>query len=87
MLLLHIVGDELLTAADINDLRGVNHVRNLVATRNRSVLAHGVELVTQEQCNALRGRALQNLRAFWKFHHCAENVDHLIDTLRFVTEA
>lgn len=85
MLLLHIIGDRLLPTADIKDLRGVNHVQNLVNTRNRSVLAHGVELVTQEQCDALRGRALQNLRAFWKLHHGGENVVSRIDTLRFVT--
>lgn len=87
MLLLHVVGDTLLPAAGIKDLRGVNHVQKLVNTRNRSVLAHGIELVTQEQCDELRGRALQNLRAFWKLHHGGENVDNRIDTLRFVTEA
>jgi CRISPR-associated protein (TIGR02710 family) len=87
MLLLHVVGDKLLPAADIKDLRGVNHVQKLVKARNRSVLAHGVELVTPEQCDDLRSRALQNLRAFWKLHHFDENVDTRIDTLRFVTEA
>jgi CRISPR-associated protein (TIGR02710 family) len=87
MLLLHIVGDRLLPAADINDLRGVSHVQKLVTTRNRSVLAHGVESVTQEQCDELRARALRNLRAFWRLHHGNENVDDRIATLRFVTEA
>ena len=87
MVLLHVVGDKLLPAADVRGLRGVNHVQQLVNTRNRSVLAHGVELVSREQCQALRGRALQNLRAFWKLHHAGENVDKRIDTLRFVTEA
>jgi CRISPR-associated protein (TIGR02710 family) len=86
MLLLHVIGDQLLPAADIRDLRGVGHMQQLVATRNRSVLAHGVELVTQKQCGALRGRALQNLRAFWKLHHSDENVDERISTLRFVAE-
>jgi hypothetical protein len=86
MLLLHVVEDKLLPAAGIKDLRGVNHMQKLVNTRNRSVLAHGVELVTQEQCDELRGRALQNLRAFWKLHHGGENVDNRIDTLRFITE-
>jgi CRISPR-associated protein (TIGR02710 family) len=87
VLLLHVIGDNLLPAADIRDLRGVNHVQQLVASRNRSVLAHGVELVTQEQCDVLRGRALRNLRAFWKLHHPDENVDERIGTLRFVAEA
>jgi CRISPR-associated protein (TIGR02710 family) len=86
MLLLHVVDDEFLRAADIKDLRGVSHVQNLVSTRNRSVLAHGVELVTQDQCDTLCRRALRNLRAFWKVHHSDENVDDRIDTLRFVTE-
>lgn len=86
-LLLHVIGDEMLSAADIRDLRGVNHVQQLVATRNRSVLAHGVELVTRDQCDVLRGRALRNLRAFWTLHHPEENVDERIGTLRFVAEA
>jgi CRISPR-associated protein (TIGR02710 family) len=86
MLLLYVVGDELLPAADIKNLRGVNHVQNLVSTRNGSVLAHGVELVTQKQCDDLRARALRNLRAFWQLHHEDEHVNNRIDTLRFVTE-
>lgn len=85
LVLLHIVGDELLPAADIKGLRGVNHVQQLVLTRNRSVLAHGVELVTSDQCDALCARALRNLRAFWKLHRGDENVERRIDALRFVT--
>lgn len=86
MLLLFIVGDELLPVADIKNLRGVNHVQNLVSSRNGSVLAHGVELVTQKQCDDLRARALRNLRAFWQLHHDDEHVSNRIDALRFVTE-
>lgn len=87
MILLHVVDDELLPAATINDLGGVGHVRQLVDGRNRSVLAHGVESVTEQQCKELRARALCNLRAFWRLYQPGQDVDDRIETLRFVAEA
>src|SRR5206468_1196245 len=76
MLLLYVVEDEFLPAADIKNVRGVSHVQNLVSARNGSVLAHGVKSVTQEQCDDLKARALRNLRAFWKLHHSGENLNN-----------
>jgi CRISPR-associated protein (Cas_Cas02710) len=87
MLLLYAVNDQFLSLADIKNIRAVSHVQNLVSSRNRSILAHGVESVTGKQCGELRARALQNLRAFWKLHHDDENVNDRIDALRFVAEA
>ncbi|MEV4320511.1 hypothetical protein [Actinocrispum sp. NPDC049592] len=87
MILLHVIGDEMLSAAKITDLKGVGYVRNLVDARNRSVLAHGEESVNRQQCDDLRKRALLNLRAYWRLHEPAENVDDRIETLQFVSEA
>jgi hypothetical protein len=87
MILLHVVADDMLPAARINGLAGVGHVRGLVDARNRSVLAHGVESVTRQQCDDLRARALCNLHAFWRLHQPDQNVDDRIETLRFVAEA
>lgn len=87
LVLLHIVNDELLRLAKVNGLGGIGHIRGLVKGRNRSVLAHGDESVTVDQCRSLRTRALLNLRAFWQLHHTGEDVEERIETLRFVDEA
>jgi CRISPR-associated protein (Cas_Cas02710) len=87
LVLLHILDDDLLPLAKINGLPGIGHVRGLVRGRNRSILAHGDESVTVDQCQTLRARALLNLRAFWQLHHGDEDVDERIGTLRFVDEA
>lgn len=87
LLLLFVLDDDLLTAAHIRDLSGVRHLRGLADARNESVLAHGEASVTKDQCGALRQRALLNLRAFWRLHHAAEDVEERIATLSFVTEA
>ena len=87
LILLHVVDDAMLPAATINGLSGIGQVRDLVDRRNKSVLAHGAESVTKGQCDKLRARALQNLRAFWRLHQPEQNVDERIETLRFVAEA
>lgn len=87
LILLHVVDDAMLPAATINGLSGIGQVRDLVDRRNKSVLAHGAESVTKGQCDKLRARALQNLRAFWRLHQPEQNVNERIETLRFVAEA
>jgi CRISPR-associated protein (TIGR02710 family) len=87
LILLHCVDDEMLAAAQINGLSGVGHMRRLVEGRNKSVLAHGDESVTSDQCRKLQARALLNLRAFWRLHLPRQDLDDLIATLRFVDEA
>ncbi|MGW4794230.1 hypothetical protein ACWEPC_17695 [Nonomuraea sp. NPDC004297] len=86
VLLLHVLEDELLPAAQIIDFNGIGYIRTLVEGRNDSVLAHGEKSVDTKQCEDLHARALVNLRAFWRLHHTEENVDERIDILRFVTE-
>jgi CRISPR-associated protein (TIGR02710 family) len=86
LILLHCVDDEMLLAAQIKGLSGVGHVRGLVDGRNNSVLAHGDESVTSDQCRKLRVRALLLLRAFWCLHEAVQDLDERIETLRFIDE-
>ncbi|MFI6290902.1 hypothetical protein ACIBEJ_04915 [Nonomuraea sp. NPDC050790] len=87
MILLQIFDDRMLAAASVKGLGGVGHVRGLVEGRNRSVLAHGEESVTEQQCKHLKDRAMLNLRAFWRLHEPGKDIDNQIATLRFVAEA
>jgi hypothetical protein len=87
LILLDCIGDEMLTAARITGTNGLGYMRRLVDGRNRSVLAHGDDSVTAEQCQQLQGRALVNIRAFWRLHQPGRNVEEWLDTLRFIDEA
>jgi hypothetical protein len=87
LILLHCVGDELTRATQVTDARGLGHVRGLVDGRNNSVLAHGDDSVSADQCQRLQARALLHLRAFWRLHVPGEDVNERIETLRFVAEA
>ncbi|MFF0319031.1 hypothetical protein ACFYPH_30880 [Micromonospora sp. NPDC005252] len=86
MILLHLVDDTMLIALKWNKLAAVQSMRGVVDTRNRSVLAHGIDSVSHEQSAGLRGRALALLRAFWSERSPDQNISHLIDALRFVRE-
>jgi hypothetical protein len=87
VIMLHLLGDEMLAAAGIKDLDGVQHLRKLAEVRNQSVLAHGDNVVGAEDCRNLRGQALVHLRAFWQLHEVGDNLDRRIKTLKFVSEA
>jgi CRISPR-associated protein (TIGR02710 family) len=86
VILLHVTGDRMLPVATINGLGGIGHLRKLVDSRNKSVLAHGAQSVTKKQCDELRTRALLNLRAYWRLHESNQDVSDRIETLRFVAE-
>jgi hypothetical protein len=86
-IMLHVLGDEMLPAAGIRDLEGVKHLRALAEIRNRSVLAHGDNVVGAADCEKLHTQALVHLRTFWRLHEADDKLDQRIKTLGFVSEA
>lgn len=84
--LLHVLDDSLLSRIDIQHAKGLSYLSKQTEARNRSVLAHGHECVTAQDCARLRTLALRCLRALWSLHRPGEDVDTLCRTLRFVRE-
>ena len=84
--LLRVLGDSLLTRIDIRHAKGLSYLSRQAEARNKSVLAHGHECVTAQDCVRLRALALRCLRALWSLHRPGEDVDTLCQTLRFVRE-
>lgn len=84
--LLTVLGDSLLRQIDIRDAKGLSYLSRQAEARNKSVLAHGHECVTEKECAPLRTLALRCLRALWALHRPGEDVDILGQTLRFVQD-
>jgi hypothetical protein len=84
--LLHVLGDSLLNRIEIRDTRGLSFLSRQAEARNKSVLAHGHECVTAQECERLRTLAMRCLRALWALHRPGEDIDVLCRTLRFVRE-
>jgi broad specificity phosphatase PhoE len=84
--LLHVLTDGLLSRIDIQHTKGLSYLSRQAGARNKSVLAHGHECVTAQECQRLRTLALRCLRALWALHRPGEDIDTLCQTLRFVRE-
>jgi hypothetical protein len=84
--LLHVLSDSLLNRIDIQDAKVLSYLSRQAEARNKSVLAHGHECVTAQECERLRVLALRCLRALWALHRPSEDIDILCRTLRFVRE-
>lgn len=67
--------------------RGLSHLAQLTEGRNMSLLAHGQQRVTAEQCKNLEGQARQILRAVWELHGPpGENIHEVCEGLRFLRD-
>lgn len=84
--ILHVLDDSLLRRIDVKDAKGLNYLSKQTEVRNRSVLAHGYQCVTDRECSQLRALALNCLRALWGLHRAGEDVDILCATLKFVRD-
>lgn len=59
-------------------------LRGVSMARNHSILAHGYDSVTQEDCEKLRGPAERFLRAYWTLNNEPTPFDQAIERLRFL---
>ena len=85
-LLLHVLEDPLPKLLDITRDKALGHLKNLITSRNQSVLAHGTATVTAKLSGNLENFALRTLRAFWALEFDQENVDERIAALQFVVD-
>ncbi len=83
-LLLRVTKDDLLDQAKLGDPKALSRLGNLTTTRNRSILAHGYESVTEKSCNALRAPARQLLSAYWTLNNEPVPFADAIEELRFL---
>jgi CRISPR-associated protein (TIGR02710 family) len=85
--ILHALEDTMLRNVNITDVRGLSHLAKLTEARNKSLLAHGQQRVTAEQCTKLEGQVLRILRALWELHGPpGENVHEVCEGLRFLRD-
>jgi CRISPR-associated protein (TIGR02710 family) len=82
--LLNALGDDLIERCQIKGIKALSHLNKLAATRNRSVLAHGEQAVTQADCEELGRKARLMLRAYWDDSGQGPPVDDIVGSLRFV---
>jgi hypothetical protein len=86
-IILHALEDTMLRQVKITDARGLSHLAKLTEARNKSLLAHGQQRVTAEQCAKLEGQAFQILRALWELHGPpGENTHEVCEGLRFLRD-
>jgi hypothetical protein len=82
--LLAAMGDPLLSQAKLNDAKAMSHLNKLATARNKSVLAHGDQIVTPEQTKVLQEKGRIVLRAYWSVQQQSGDVDELCESLRFL---
>jgi hypothetical protein len=86
-IILHALDDTMLRRVKITDSRGLSHLSQLTEGRNKSLLAHGQQRVTTEQCSKLEGQARLILRALWELHGPpGENIHEVCEGLRFLRD-
>lgn len=65
----------------------MRNLKNNLAARNRSVLAHGTDSIKPDLSRQLGDLALRSVRVFWGMECGGESVDERIAALAFVSEA
>jgi len=83
-LLLRAVKDELINQAGFERPKALSSFHGLIKARNLSILAHGYQSVTENDCKKLREPAERFLRAYWTLNHEPVLFDQAIERLRFL---
>jgi CRISPR-associated protein (TIGR02710 family) len=83
-LVLAALDDPMLAKAKLTGSKALGHLNTLATARNRSVLAHGDRTVSPAQSSTLESKARAVLRAYYKLRDHEENIDTLIEHLRFI---
>lgn len=82
--LLNVLGDEVMTALGLDELKALRHLRGIVEGRNRSMLAHGTANVDAELIRTFQTYVLQLMRRYWSSQFDVRDLPETIDKLRFV---
>ncbi len=76
--------DPVIGRAGLKGAKALSNLDMLVTARNRSVLAHGNQPVTDKQSRLLEAKARLLLRAYWALNEPEGDVDQLCESLRFL---
>jgi hypothetical protein len=85
--LLKALDDPLAVGAGLDDADGLRVLQDLVAARNRSVLAHGEESVSVALSEELNNKAVEVLTTYWHLQYPDEDLDRSRAQLAFVRAA
>lgn len=77
--------DPMATKAKIASVGSLQHLLHLTSVRNRSVLAHGSEAVSDKDCRALQAKARDVLRAWHDCEGAGKNIGEMLSELRFIS--
>jgi hypothetical protein len=83
-LMLAALDDPLLAQAKLAGSKALGHLDTLATARNRSVLAHGYRTVSPAESGTLENKARTLLRAYHQLRDVGEDVDSLVENLRFI---
>jgi hypothetical protein len=83
-LVLAALDDPLLAEAKLAGTKALGHLNTLATSRNRSVLAHGDRTVSPAQSSTLEIKARAVLRAYYALRADREDIDSLVEHLRFI---
>jgi hypothetical protein len=83
-LVLAALDDPLLARAKLAGSKALGHLNTLATSRNRSVLAHGDRTVSPAQSSTLENKAQAVLRAYYGLRDDGEDIDSLVEHLRFI---
>lgn len=83
-LLLRAEKDDLVSQAGFERPKALSSFPGLIKARNLSILAHGYQSVTENDCKKLRDPAERFLRAYWTLNNEPMQFDQTIERLRFL---
>lgn len=82
--LLASLDDELARRTGLVSPARLHELRERTWARNKSVLAHGTETISDEHTESLRSEAANVLRRYWELHGDDQQIDEFCLTLRFL---
>ena len=82
--LLNLLNDELVASAEIKGKKGISGLEWMGSVRNKSVLAHGLNPIDAEECEALQRKSQTVLRAYRTTRDAGQDLSDLCQSLRFI---
>jgi CRISPR-associated protein (TIGR02710 family) len=80
------LGDEMVRRAGLVEVQRLHELRQRTWARNKSVLAHGTESISDVHTESLRKEASGLLSAYWALHGDAGEIEQFCAELRFIRD-
>ncbi|NUT03168.1 MAG: TIGR02710 family CRISPR-associated protein [Hamadaea sp.] len=85
-ILLASLNDKVAQRTGLINMHRLNELRERTRARNKSVLAHGTETISDVHTESLRQEAAGLLAAYWELHGDDRDIDTLYQELRFLRD-